>query len=101
MYQWGRSCQYTPVLVGYFPSPAETGQARVAQCAITHRVERLVHLELEDRFGRAEDMPGGKCPCGRIHKEWFRGGKNGWKEVRDVITRWVGFARVAYGEVVD
>ena len=79
---------------------ATTGPPRrMTKCAVTHRVERLIHLELEDRFGR----DGRQCQCGTVHKEWFHGGKgdeNGWVDVRDVISRWVGFARVAYGEVI-
>jgi len=79
---------------------------KIVKCAVTHRVERLIHLELEDLLGRLDYISGAGCQCGKIHKEWFRGGKGGvgdeggWKEVRDVIVRWVGFARVAYGEVV-
>jgi hypothetical protein len=121
LYQWSRSCPYTPLLVEFFPSPplktlrrssstssisslfrraemSETLQ-RMVKCSITHRVERLIHLELEDRFGRAEISPEG-CQCGKVHKEWFRSGSGGWREVRDVIVRWVGFARIAYGDVV-
>jgi len=77
------------------------GKRPIVKCAVTHRVERLIHLELEDRFGRVDISPGG-CSCGRFHKEWFRGGKKGetgWNEVRDVIVRWIGFARIAYGEM--
>jgi len=80
-----------------------TPQQKLKKCVITHRVERLIHLELEDRFGRVDISRGG-CPCGKAHKEWFRGGNGpggGWAEVRDVIVRWIGFARVAYGEVVN
>ena len=123
LYQWSRSCPYTPLLVEFFPTPPtdmlRRGQSfsshssslredetslpvRLTQCAITHRVERLIHLELEDRFGKAEIAEEG-CKCGRVHKEWFCGGhgdEGGWPEVRDVILRWVGFARIAYGEFV-
>ena len=72
------------------------------KCAVTHRVERLIHLELEDRFGRV-DISAEGCSCGKVHQEWFRsgrGGEAGWAEVRDVIVRWVGFARIAYGEII-
>ena len=82
----------------------EANQAhKIVKCAITHRVERLIHLELEDRFGRVDISKEG-CSCGKAHKEWFRGGygvQKGWLEVRDVIVRWIGFARIAYGEVID
>ena len=76
---------------------------RMAKCAITHRIERLIHLELEDRFGRVDILKKG-CSCGKSHKEWFHGGdgqEGGWVDIRDVIVRWVGFARIAYGEVTD
>ena len=78
------------------PPPTPT---RIVKCSVTHRVERLIHLELEDRFGRV-DISGEGCQCGKIHREWFRGGEGGWAEVKDVIVRWVGFARIAYGEVI-
>lgn len=128
-YQWSRSCPYIPLLVEFFPSPPQgmlkrtassssvsslfkreggtneggIGTGRMVKCAVTHRIERLIHLELEDRFGRVDISRGG-CQCGKFHKEWFRGGMGqdgGWPEVRDVIVRWVGFARIAYGEVLD
>ena len=115
LYQWSRSCPYTPLLIEFFPTPPQTNLRRsssasslssvfkreepekMVKCAVTHRVERLIHLELEDRFGRADIME--NCRCGRIHKEWFYGG-DGWIKVRDVIVRWIGFARIAYGEVI-
>ena len=129
LYQWSRSCPYYPLLVEFFPTPPTSplrrssstsslyslfrkddessstpsrAETRIVKCAVTHRIERLIHLELEDRFGRVDISPQG-CPCGKVHKEWFRGGidaEAGWQEVRDVIVRWIGFARVAYGEVV-
>ena len=109
LYQWSRSCPYSPHLVEFFPSPPPkipTSDATTAdvvmKCAVTHRVERLIHLELEDRFGRVDISSKERCKCGRVHKEWFRGGKGkggGWTEVRDVIVRWIGFARVSYGEL--
>ena len=131
LYQWSRSCPYTPLLVEFFPSPPPgmlkrttsasslsslfkregasgsespgSSTGRIVKCAVTHRIERLIHLELEDRFGRVDISRGG-CQCGKFHKEWFQGGKGqdgGWTEVRDVIVRWVGFARIANGEVLD
>jgi hypothetical protein len=124
LYQWSRSCPYTPLLVEFFPSPPEgllkrtpsssslsslfrneiaSARHDLVKCTITHRVERLIHLELEDRFGRV-DISRRECKCGKAHKEWFRGGngrQGGWEEVRDVIVRWINFARVAYGETMD
>jgi len=128
LYQWSRSCPYYPLLVEFFPNPPTNTlrrssstsslyslfrkdddpsstpprETRIVRCAVTHRIERLIHLELEDRFGRVDISPQG-CPCGKVHKEWFRGGngvEGGWQEVRDVIVRWIGFARIAYGEVI-
>ena len=54
-------------------------------------------MELEDRFERVDIAPLG-CQCGKAHKEWFRGEDGGWASVRDVILRWISFARIAYGE---
>jgi T5orf172 domain len=140
LYQWSRSCPYTPHLIEFFPSPPNHGSGglrrtasnasisslfrrgeineraqsdsgkRMTRCVVTHRVERLIHLELEDRFGRVDISPNGGCACGKTHREWFRGGKERdgrsdsgkgeWEAVRDVIVRWVAFARIAYGEEI-
>lgn len=102
MSQLEKSCMNKIVLVKFFPSGDndESCPRKVTMCLNTHRVERLIHLELADRFGRMEPRI---CHCGKIHREWFRAGKgkNGWEQLRDVITRWVDFGRIAYGEFIE
>jgi hypothetical protein len=78
-----------------YAAPVRRGE-RIRKCAATHRVERLIHLELEDRFGRKEEK---KCRCGKTHREWFQAGTQGWAGVREVIVRWMAFAENEYGEV--
>jgi T5orf172 domain len=93
-----RSCSIDPVLVVCYPdkssSPSLT-PAKKVKCAATRRVERLIHLELEDRLGNANKL-GWKCNCGVAHKEWFCGDED---VVREVIYRWGNFSKKAYGEV--
>ena len=83
--QW-RSCGYVPLEKGSFPKGK-------TMCANTHRIERLIHLELEYRFGRVKMH----CSqCRTDHIEWF-GGK--WSDIEKVIIRWVKFSEIAYGYV--
>ena len=83
------------------PSPAYFSQRPQTQRSVSagtgvrkvpfsHRVERLVHLELAD--ARVTE---GKCTaCGRVHKEWFEveASRKGIKGVDEVVRRWVAWA---------
>jgi hypothetical protein len=95
--QWRGKCGIDPTLVVRYPeqSPSITSLAKKIKC--TRLVERLIHLELEDRLGNANSS-GLKCKCGAAHREWFRGDKD---VVREVIYHWASFSKIAYGEVSD
>jgi hypothetical protein len=71
------------------------------RCAYSHRIERLIHLELTDRFGKNRVKK--ECQCGKIHRELFCG-ENGiddsWNDIRDVIVHWVIFGRIVYGDIM-
>ncbi|CAG8719447.1 16355_t:CDS:2 [Dentiscutata erythropus] len=70
--------------------------ARIPKCKYTHRAERLIHIELSEKF--KVDM--GKCSgCGNIHREWFqvKSGNEGWEEVRKVIVHWMTYVEKHYG----
>ena len=71
--------------------------AKKVKCAATRLVERLIHLELEDRLGNA-NRSRLKCRCGVAHKEWFRGDT---EVVKEVIYHWARFSKIAYGEDSD
>lgn len=52
----------------------------------SHRVERLIHIELADKRVRRP------CEvCGKEHREWFEieAGRDGVKAVDEVVKRWV------------
>jgi hypothetical protein len=70
------------------------------RCAYSHRIERLIHLELKDRFGKNALRK--ECKCGKVHREWFCGNGNvdSWQDMRNIIIHWVTFGRIAYGEIV-
>lgn len=55
-----------------------------------HKVERLIHIELNGQ----RSVGSGKCgACGREHREWFEveANRNGVKAVDEVVRRWVGW----------
>ncbi|KAK3897152.1 meiotically up-regulated gene 113-domain-containing protein [Staphylotrichum tortipilum] len=71
-----RQCGYNLLLVRYYPyvpSSSPSGGAAVARkIPHSHKVERLVHLELAGRGLCVADRERWKCEaCGREHKEWF------------------------------
>ncbi|KAF3901729.1 hypothetical protein AA313_de0200658 [Arthrobotrys entomopaga] len=64
----------------------------------SHRVERLIHLELRDEYYNKPHV----CEtCKRIHKEWFAipGNRDGVKRVDEVIKRWCRWAEGVEGAV--
>ncbi|KAI8141288.1 meiotically up-regulated gene 113-domain-containing protein [Fennellomyces sp. T-0311] len=110
MYQVTKLCKYTPEILEIFPHlPEELSSfTTLPKCPISHRVERLIHLELSGRFPKA----GFQCnECGTAHREWFRvprvkGGvsmtnQELWlKQIRPVILKWVQYG-VAVSAMLD
>ena len=85
--------------------PLDDGGA-IRKVPYSHRVERLVHIELAARGLRAPAGPSdhsgtrgnGKCAaCGREHREWFEveATREALKTVNEVIGRWVRWAETA------
>lgn len=83
------------------PSPNED-----VKCRFSHRIERLIHIELRDRFRNPPEICAG---CGLVHREWFKvphadGRRKGWVvgeewiDVRNVIVTWVRFGEDVYGK---
>ncbi|KAJ3128773.1 coiled-coil domain-containing protein mad1 [Nowakowskiella sp. JEL0407] len=120
--QWSHQCGYTPLLIDYFPAPPKTLDTRrknytqsistsisldtttpipetIKSCKYSHRAERLIHLELQDRFCAGVINCNGNC--GGNHKEWFKipsqsSGVSGWKFLKRIIKKWVKFVSVTY-----
>ncbi|ORX61328.1 DUF1766-domain-containing protein [Hesseltinella vesiculosa] len=77
MHQVSNRCGYHPRLLDVMPSQRYSAQSkskrkaeRWTKCPLSHRVERLIHLELSSLYPSAG---GFKCKsCGTTHREWFR-----------------------------
>ncbi|RVD90299.1 uncharacterized protein DFL_001273 [Arthrobotrys flagrans] len=75
--------------------PANLGAKKVP---FSHRVERLIHLELRDGYYNEPHV----CEtCQTVHKEWFAvpGTRDGIKRVDEVIKRWCKWAESLEGAV--
>ncbi|KAJ3021805.1 hypothetical protein HKX48_007687 [Thoreauomyces humboldtii] len=60
--QWRTRCGYRPALVECFPPSRPI--------RFSHRCERLIHIELSERFGAGPVLCPGRCL--EAHYEWFR-----------------------------
>ncbi|KAI8327618.1 hypothetical protein EDC96DRAFT_580605 [Choanephora cucurbitarum] len=126
MYQVSIKCNHVPKIIELFPSfPAITNRPFMStnletldqtiqsfpKCPITHRVERLILLELSSLHKKADF----KCPeCNSYHREWIRVPRlrhtDGtlmtdlelWSlQIRPTILRWIqfGVAASAFGTI--
>lgn len=114
LHEWSTQCGYNLSLVRFYPhvsasatpSPATTpGSRRAAGPPSTpflhtlvgkkvpnsHRIERLIHLELRDEDGRNPEI---LCKaCGKTHKEWFwiDASRDGLHGVDEVVKKWIDY----------
>ncbi|KAJ5908253.1 hypothetical protein N7495_000935 [Penicillium taxi] len=111
MNEWTRQCAYDLTLIRYYPyTPSSSASSSPARNPVgakgqrshsdlvpgrkvphVHRVERLIHLELDDV--RLRDL--GKCSeCGKEHREWFEieATKESLRRVDECVRRWVAWA---------
>lgn len=120
MYQVSNVCKIEPKIIELVPSfplseqnhilptnleVLEEKLENVPKCPISHRVERLIHLELSSLYKKA----GYKCPhCGCTHREWIKvtrkyhpdgtpmTDRELWlSSIRPVILKWVQYGVVA------
>ncbi|CAK7205897.1 hypothetical protein SEUCBS139899_008677 [Sporothrix eucalyptigena] len=96
--EWKRQCGYNLSLLRYYPyipsssnsSPDVVGGGIVPRkMPHSHKVERLIHIELAGAGLRVAD--GDKCEvCGREHREWFQveATRKAVAAVDEVIRRW-------------
>ncbi|KAG5439365.1 hypothetical protein PCK2_000814 [Pneumocystis canis] len=90
--QWPKQCNFIPELIEYFPSNNDCSK----HCIVSHRIERLIHIELQDKF---LCKPQTCIPCGISHREWFYiPNFAAWNEVKQTIEKWVLFSFIAYGK---
>ncbi|KAK4119196.1 DUF1766-domain-containing protein [Parathielavia appendiculata] len=107
--EWQRQCGYNLSLIRYYPyipsSPSsripsptpsprrgdgDDGEVMPRKMPHSHKVERLVHIELAGRGLRVADRE--RCEaCGREHREWFevKASREAVKAVDEVVRRWV------------
>ncbi|KXX78771.1 hypothetical protein MMYC01_204408 [Madurella mycetomatis] len=88
--EWQRQCGYNLSLIRYYPYvPSGSPAAEPRKIPHSHKVERLVHIELTGRGFRVTDRE--KCEaCGKEHREWFEveASRTAVAEVDDVVRRW-------------
>ncbi|KAH8909224.1 DUF1766-domain-containing protein [Coniochaeta sp. PMI_546] len=89
--EWTRQCGYNLSLIRYYPYiPPASPAAIPRKLPHSHKVERLIHIELTGLGLRASDR--NKCvACGREHREWFEvdATRKGVADVDSVIRKWV------------
>lgn len=89
MNEWKRQCGYDLSLVRYYPYVQSGSGAEPRKMPHSHKVEKLIHIELQGLGMRISDR--GACEsCGREHKEWFEvdASKDGVMRVDEAIRRW-------------
>jgi hypothetical protein len=102
--EWQRQCGYNLSLIRYYPyvsssgsspgaSPgpggASPGSEVIRKVPHSHKVERLVHIELRGRGLGIADRE--KCEaCGREHREWFEveASRAAVAGVDEIVRRW-------------
>lgn len=88
--EWQRQCGYNLSLIRYYPYvPSSSPAAEPRKIPHSHKVERLVHIELTGRGMRVADRE--KCAaCGKEHREWFEveASRAAVAEVDDIVRRW-------------
>ncbi|KAI8804395.1 meiotically up-regulated gene 113-domain-containing protein [Cladochytrium replicatum] len=133
MAQWSKQCGFTPLLINFYPRITASSDPRIPEldtnpkpgmdrnshqrnsrrsderrrwCRFASRAERLIHIELSDRYsaGRVD------CKCGKTHCEWFKlptreedspsidPASDGWHVFKAAIKKWVKFIDVRYGK---
>lgn len=103
--RWTQQCGYNLSLLQYYPHrptsprgphqtpdvvPSHRSDDGVCKVPYSHRVERLIHIELSECKVRQE-----RCEsCGKVHREWFEvdASRDGLRMVDEVVERWVVWA---------
>ncbi|RCH85767.1 hypothetical protein CU098_009387 [Rhizopus stolonifer] len=120
MYQVAHLCNHMPKIIELFPSfplvtdrpymstNLETLDRKIQQlpkCPATHRVERLILLELSSLYEKADV----KCSaCGQLHREWIRVERTRYADgtlmtdqelwtsnIKPVVLRWIQYGVLA------
>jgi hypothetical protein len=87
--EWTRQCGYDLSLIRYYPHIPSSQPSTPRKMPHSHKVERLIHLELSGLGLRVSDK--GPCKaCGKTHKEWFEveATRKGIEMIDDIVKRW-------------
>ncbi|KAI5919996.1 meiotically up-regulated gene 113-domain-containing protein [Camillea tinctor] len=87
--EWTRQCGYNLSLIRYYPHIPTNDPSTPRKMPHSHKVERLVHIELAGAGLRVSD----KAPCeacGKSHREWFEvdATRESIAMVDEVVKRW-------------
>jgi hypothetical protein len=105
LHEWSTQCGYNLSLIRFYPhvsasSPGSASSKLTTQSLNkevgkkvpnSHRIERLIHLELGDN---PENRPLVQCEvCKRTHKEWFsvEASRAGLRGVDEVVKKWIEY----------
>ncbi|OTA84165.1 hypothetical protein M434DRAFT_400508 [Hypoxylon sp. CO27-5] len=87
--EWTRQCGYNLSLIRYYPYISSSQPSTPRKMPHSHKVERLIHIELAGAGLRVSDKA--TCDvCGKAHREWFEidASKKGIAMVDEVVKRW-------------
>ncbi|KAH9995946.1 meiotically up-regulated gene 113-domain-containing protein [Xylariaceae sp. FL0662B] len=87
--EWTRQCGYDLSLIRYYPYISSSQPSTPRKMPHSHKVERLIHIELAGAGLRVSDK--GTCDaCGKAHREWFEvdASRNGISMIDEVVRRW-------------
>ncbi|KXJ92628.1 meiotically up-regulated gene 113-domain-containing protein [Microdochium bolleyi] len=87
--EWTRQCGYNLSLIRYYPYIPTNRPSTPRKVPHSHKVERLVHIELAGAGMRVSDRE--NCDaCGKAHREWFEVGasRQSIMMVDEIVRRW-------------
>ncbi|KAI0490600.1 meiotically up-regulated gene 113-domain-containing protein [Xylaria cf. heliscus] len=87
--EWQRQCGYNLSLIRYYPYVSSSNPSTPRKMPHSHKVERLIHIELEGQ-GLRVNQKAGCDACGRNHREWFEveATRAGVNTVDEIVRRW-------------
>ncbi|KAI1411836.1 DUF1766-domain-containing protein [Hypoxylon sp. FL1857] len=87
--EWTRQCGYNLSLIRYYPYISSSQPSTPRKMPHSHKVERLIHIELAGAGLRVSDKANCEV-CGKAHREWFEidASKKGVAMVDEVVRRW-------------
>ncbi|KAI1844025.1 hypothetical protein JX266_009891 [Neoarthrinium moseri] len=87
--EWSRQCGYNLSLIRYYPYISTAQPSTPRKMPHSHKVERLIHIELAGAGLRLSDR--GNCDsCGKAHREWFEveASRKGITMIDEIVKRW-------------